>query len=129
MELGTKGYAECTVNGTNTAKAMGSGGLEVLATPAMIALMEKASCESVQPHLEPGSGTVGTFMNVTHDAPSPVGMRIHCTSELVAADDRKLVFRVAAFDEAGKIGGGVHERCIIQNERFQSRANAKLNSQ
>lgn len=126
METGIKGYAELTVNEANSAKTMGSGALDVLATPAMIALMEKAAWTSVQPFLADGEGTVGTLMNITHDAPTPLGMKVHCESELIEADGRKLKFTVAAFDGKGCIGKGTHERFIIKSEKFQAKANEKL---
>ena len=126
METGIKGYAETTVSETISAKAMGSGALDVLATPAMIALMEKAAWTSVQPYLEEGEGTVGILMNITHDAPTPLGMKVHCESELIAVEGRKLKFTVAAFDEKGCIGKGTHERFIIKSEKFQAKANEKL---
>lgn len=125
ISVGIKGTCECTVDEGISAKTMGSGTLDVLATPAMIALMEKTAWTSVQPYLDEGCGTVGTLMNVTHDAPTPFGMKVTCNSELVEVSGRKLVFKVEAFDEAGKIGGGTHERFIIQNEKFQSKANKK----
>ena len=101
-----------------SAKTMGSGTLDVFATPAMIALMEKTAWKSVAPYLEEGCGTVGTLLNVTHDAPTPLGMKVWCESELTEIDGRRLVFSVAAFDETGKIGGGSHERFIVPNEKY-----------
>lgn len=126
METGIKGYAETTVAEAISAKTMGSGALDVLATPAMIALMEKAAWTSVQPFLEDGEGTVGTLMNITHDAPTPLGMKVWCESELTEIDGRKLKFTVTAFDEKGCIGKGTHERFIIKSEKFQTKANEKL---
>ena len=76
LEIGMKGKQEVAADETNSAKTMGSGTLDVFATPAMIALMEKTAWESVQPYLEEGSGTVGTLMNVKQVAASPVGMKI-----------------------------------------------------
>jgi predicted thioesterase len=125
LETGIRGVCELKVDETNSAKTMGSGTLDVLATPAMIALMEKTAWTSVQPYLEEGCGTVGTLLNVTHDAPTPFGMTVRCESELVEIQGRKLVFSITAYDEAGKIGGGTHERFIIQNEKFQNKANSK----
>ena len=109
-----------------TAKAMGSGELSVYATPAMIALMEETAYKSVSAELEEGAGSVGTLMNVEHVSASPVGMKITCKSELVEVDGRKLVFSVEAYDEKGLIGRGRHERFIIQNEKFQKKAEEKL---
>lgn len=125
MEPGIRGEVIFTVEESGSAKTMGSGALDVLATPKMIAMLEKAAWESVQPYLEEGCGTVGTWMNVTHDAATPLGMQVRCTSELTAVDGRKLSFRVEAFDERGPIGHGTHERFIIRNESFQNKTNAK----
>lgn len=113
------------VSEANSAKTMGSGTLDVFATPAMIALMELTAWKSVAEHLDEGCGSVGTLLNVTHDAPTPLGMKVWCESELVEVDGRRLVFQVEAFDEKGKIGGGRHERFVIQNEKFQAKANKK----
>lgn len=126
LETGIKGEAAEVVTESRTAKSMGSGMLEVYATPAMIALIEKAACESVAKELETGKGTVGTLLNVKHLAASPVGMKITAKTELVEIDRRKLVFQVEVYDETGKIGEGVHERFIIENETFQKKADEKL---
>ncbi len=127
LEAGIKGTGSVEVVRENTAAAVGSGMLEVFATPMMIALMEKTACESVAPYLEEGSGTVGTELNVKHVAATPIGMQVTCETELVEVDGRRLVFHVKASDEAGLIGEGTHERFIINNEKFQSKANGKLN--
>ena len=125
METGIKGQVVFTVEESCSAKTMGSGALNVLATPKMIAMLEKAAWESVQPYLEDGCGTVGTQMNVSHDAATPLGMQVTCTSLLTAIDGKKLTFQVEAFDEKGHIGGGSHERFIINNEKFQSKTDQK----
>lgn len=108
-----------------TAKNVGSGTLEVLATPVMIARMEQAAWTAVAPHLEEGNGTVGTLMNAKHLSPTPVGMEVTCRAELTEADGRRLVFRVEARDAKGLVGEGIHERAIIQNERFLAKAKKK----
>ena len=126
LKTGIKGEVVFTADETGSAKTMGSGTLDVLATPKMIAMLEKAAWESVEPYLEEGCGTVGTLMNVTHDAATPLGMQVRCVSELSEIDGKRLLFRVEAFDETGHIGGGVHERYIIVNERFQKKADSKL---
>lgn len=108
-----------------TAKAVGSGTLEVLATPILIARMEQAAWTAVSPALEAGSGTVGTLMNVKHLSPTPVGMSVTCRAELTEVEGRRLVFRVTAWDAAGPVGEGVHERAVIQNDRFLDKAAKK----
>lgn len=125
LKIGTKGTKSVTVTSRNTAKAMGSGTLDVFATPALIALMEETCWTSVAGQLEPGSGTVGTLLEIKHTAPTPVGMEVTCESTLVEADGRRLVFEVTARDSKGVIGEGRHERFVIQNEKFQAKADAK----
>lgn len=126
METGIKNVKEVMVSEANSAKTMGSGTLDVFATPAMIALMEGCSFESVADQLEEGSGTVGISLDVKHVAATPLGMKVRCESELVKVDGRILTFEVKAYDEKGLIGEGTHERCIVYNEKFQNKANAKL---
>lgn len=125
LKIGTKGTKSVTVTSRNTAKVMGSGTLDVFATPALIALMEETCWTSVAGQLEPGSGTVGTLLEIKHTAPTPVGMEVTCESTLVEADGRRLVFEVTARDSKGVIGEGRHERFVIQNEKFQAKADAK----
>ena len=126
LETGIKGTRTVTVNEENTAKAMGSGTLDVFATPALIALMEETCWRSVANELEEGCGTVGTLLEIKHTAPTPVGMEVTCESTLTEVDGRRLVFEVIARDEKGVVGEGKHERFVIQNEKFQVKANAKL---
>ena len=115
-----------TVKKDTTAAVLGSGLLEVYATPAMVALMEETCMRSVQAELEEGCGTVGTGLTIHHISATPVGMKVRCASKLVEVDGRKLVFDVQAFDEAGLIGQGTHERFIIENEKFFQKACKKL---
>ena len=125
LNPGIKGSASVAVTAANTAAAMGSGELNVFATPALAALVEKACWQSVAPELDPGCGTVGTKLELAHNAPTPVGMMVRCESELTAVDGRKLTFAVTAYDEAGPIGKGTHERFIIQNDKFLAKAQGK----
>lgn len=127
LKTGIKGMQEVLVTEANSAKTMGSGTLDVFATPSMIALMEKTAWTSVAEHLEEGNGTVGTELNVKHTAATPLGMTVRCESELIEVDGRRLVFKVAAFDEVGLVGEGTHERFIVNNEKFQGKANSKGN--
>ena len=126
LETGIKGTRTVTVNESNTAKVMGSGTLDVFATPALIALMEETCWRSVAGELEAGCGTVGTLLEIKHTAPTPVGMDVTCEAVLTEVDGRRLVFEVTAHDATGVVGEGRHERFIIQNEKFQTKANAKL---
>ena len=126
LEVGIKGHQEEIVTDALTAKTMGSGVLDVYATPAMLALMEKTAFLSVMPHLNEGCGSVGIKVEIEHLASSPVGMKIKCDSELIGIEGRKLIFSVEASDEKGIIGKGIHERFIVENEKFQEKTNKKL---
>lgn len=125
MDIGIKGKACEVVKEGNTALSMGSGGLKVYATPAMIALAEKAAYLSVEEYLEEGQGTVGTLMDIKHMAATPVGMEVRAESELIEVNNRELTFKIEVFDEREKIGEGIHKRFIVYNEKFQNKANAK----
>ncbi|MBQ3281095.1 MAG: thioesterase family protein [Eubacterium sp.] len=125
METGIKNRMEITVTKEITAKAMGSGELPVLATPAMVALIEEACWRSVADELNDGQGTVGTLLDIKHLSATPVGMRVACESELIGVEGRKLTFVVSVYDEAGLIGEGTHERFIVDNERFLAKAETK----
>lgn len=126
LKPGITGCAEDTVTEERTALSMGSGGLRVYATPRMTAMMEYTAWSSVEPYMEPGAGTVGTRLEVSHISASPVGAHIRYESELVETDRRRLVFNVKAYDDVGLIGEGRHERFIIDNVRFMEKTEAKL---
>lgn len=127
MQTGITGKQTITVTEDKTAAAMGSGTLLVFATPAMIALMENTAYKSVADALEEGQGTVGTRMDVRHVAATPAGMDVTCETKLIEVDRKRLVFEVKAYDAAGVIGEGTHERFIIENEKFMAKAEAKKN--
>lgn len=126
MEKGIRGEASQKADRGTTAAAVGSGRLDVYATPMMIALIERAAHTSVEPHLEKGMGTVGTSLDIKHLSATPIGMTVTAETELIEVDGRRLVFRAEVRDEAGKIGEGTHERFIVQCEKFMSKANGKL---
>lgn len=125
LKTGLKGKETEVVTDKNTALSIGSGELEVYATPAMTALMEKAAYKSVAAYLEEGQGTVGTMLNIVHTSATPIGMTVTSESELIEIDGRKLKFNVIAYDEKGNIGEGTHERFIINNQKFQQKTNSK----
>lgn len=126
IETGMKGRAEAVVAQENTAQAVGSGLVPVFATPYMIALMENAAVNAVQAQLAPDEGTVGIRLDVTHDAATPIGMKVWAEAEVTAVESRKLTFTVTAYDEAEKIGGGTHQRFIIKPEKFLAKTQAKV---
>ena len=130
LETGIIGKDEMIVTEENTASAVGSGGLDVFATPSLIALAEKTAFQSVMPYLEEGQGTVGTHIDIKHIAATPVGMKVFCETELIEIDEvkhRRLVFSVNVYDEVEKIAEGTHERFIIDNDRFLEKAGRKKN--
>ena len=126
LETGLKGRQEEIVTEALSAPHIGSGEAKVFATPMMIALMEKTCRLSVQPFLEEGETTVGTHVDVSHEASTPLGMKVWVESELTEIDRRRLVFSVKAYDEKGLIGQGRPERFIVNSENFQSKAQSKL---
>lgn len=126
IQTGLTCKKKITVTPEMTAAAMGSGALEVLATPSMIALMEGTAQEAVQSLLEDGRGTVGTRIDVCHLAATPVGMEVTCTAEVTEVDRRRIVFTVKAKDEKEVIGEGIHERFVIDNEKFFAKCRQKL---
>lgn len=126
VETGIRGMRSVKVDEGNTAEALGSGMLPVFATPAMIALIEATASQSVAPYLDEGSSTVGTHLDIAHSAASPVGIEVTCETELVEVDRRRLVFSVIVRDTVGEVGSGTHERFIVDNGKFMSKANSKL---
>lgn len=126
LQTGITGEARCLVTAETTAANLGSGELEVFATPAMIALIEKAAWQSVAPHLEEGCGTVGTALRVRHLSATPVGMEVTARTELYEIDGRRLVFKVEVRDAKGVVGDGEHERFIVKNESFLRKTKGKL---
>ena len=121
LKPGLTGTAETVVRETNTALAMGSGSLHVFATPSMIALMEQAACNAVAACLDDESTSVGTLVNITHDAATGMGKKVTTTATLTAVEGRKLVFEITAADEDKQIGKGTHERFIVNKEKFMAK--------
>ena len=121
MEIGLKYESTTVVSAANTAATLGSGDMDVFATPAMVALMENAAMLAVRDHLPEGSATVGTQISTSHLKASPLGASITASAELIEVDGRRLTFAVKAWDEKGTIGEGEHERFIVDRERFLSK--------
>ena len=124
VQIGASFTVHKTVTDELTAAAVGSGALPVFGTPFMLGMMENAALQCLQQFLEEGQGSVGTHLDVSHDAPTPVGM----TVTGVSANGKMVDFAVEASDEKGPIGKGTHTRAIISNERFLNKCNAKLDA-
>ena len=105
----------------DTASVYGSGALEVFATPAMIALMEKTCLESVADKIGEGNTTVGIAVNINHLKASPVGSTIRCEAEITEVDRRRLVFEVKCFEGETLVGEGIHERFVVDSQKFMSK--------
>lgn len=126
LKPGLKGSAALLVDEAHTAPRIGSGRVHVLATPVMINLMEAAALDAAEHLLRPGSQSLGTRLDVSHVAATPVGMRVRATAEVTEVDGNRVTFRVEAHDEAELIGEGTHERIVVDVERFDRRVRRKL---
>ena len=126
ITIGMKGEVATEVEREDTAYEVGSGSLLVYATPCMVALMEGAACEAIAEAIPEGKTSVGTELNISHIAATPVGLQVRATAEVTAVEGSMISFRVEAFDETGKIGEGTHKRAVITTQRFLDKTYAKL---
>ena len=126
IHVGLVGEASQTVEPAQLASAFGSGSIEVFATPALIALMERAACQALEGQLSDTQTSVGTRIDVRHLAPTPLGVEVRARAELIGIDGRTLVFRVEAFDPVEKIGEGTHERAVVDATRLVAKATSKV---
>src|SRR5919112_2995037 len=125
LQPGLTGTTEILVGTRDTAPHIGSGKIKVLATPVMVSLMEEAALNAVEGLLPQGFQTVGTRLDITHVAATPVGLHVIARAELTRVDGRRLTFRIWADDERDRIGEGTHERIIVNVARFDLRAQEK----
>ena len=127
--IGSSCQLEQIVTDELTAAKVGSGALPVFGTPFMAGMMEMAAMNVLQNFLPEGQSSVGTRLDITHDAPTPVGMKVWAEAEItnVSENGKMVDFTVKAWDEKGPIGQGTHTRAIINAERFLAKCRAKLN--
>lgn len=118
LETGLRGRATMQVTPESTAQAWGSGDVPVFGTPSLVALLEAAAVNALVGHLEPGETTVGTWIEVSHLAASPVGVLISAEAELTGVDGRSLTFSLVAHDHRQKVGEAQHRRTIVSRQRF-----------
>ena len=123
MEIGIQNQLKETVFEGESAKNIGSGELDVLATPCLIAIIEKACWQLVSPYLEQGQSTVGSKVDLLHLYPTAIGKEITVDVELIDIDRRRLTFKIEAHDDKNKIAEGQHERFIIDKEKFIAKTN------
>jgi predicted thioesterase len=126
LTLGLTGSAHLMVAAEHTAPSIGSGKVPVLATPVMINLIEAAALAAVEHLLPEGHQSLGIHLDVRHFAATPIGMRVDATAELTGVDGRTLTFAVEARDEKEPIGGGSHQRVVVNVARFDERIQRKL---
>ena len=126
ITVGMKGHATMLVERGDTAYEVGSGSLLVYATPCMAALMEGAACEAIATALPEEKTSVGTELNISHLAATPVGLEVRAEAEVTAVEGSMITFQVTAYDEAGKIGEGTHKRAVVTTQRFLDKVYAKL---
>ena len=125
LPAGLQGSAELVVGEQHTAPRIGSGRIRVLATPVMINLIEAAALAAVEQSLPENHQSLGTHLDITHIAATPVGMRVRATAEVLRVEGRTIYFRVTAEDEREVIGEGTHERVVVNVERFDRRVQEK----
>jgi fluoroacetyl-CoA thioesterase len=125
LKPGLTGRTELVVGEEHTAPRVGSGRVRVLATPVMINLFEAAALDALDKHLAPGYQSLGTVLNVRHIAATPVGMRVRATAEIVKVEGRTVFLKVKAEDEKELIGDGLHERVVVNVEKFSQRVAKK----
>jgi predicted thioesterase len=125
LRSGLCGEATVVVDNTNTAEALGSGSVQVFATPAMAALVEAAAVQAVAEHLGEDQTTVGVYLDLQHLAATPVGLTVRAEAKLVQVEGRRLTFRVTAYDDVEQIGIGSHQRMLVDTQRFLSRTESK----
>ena len=126
ITVGMNGEGGTTVEREDTAMEVGSGDLMVYATPCMVALMEGAACEAIAEAMGENQTTVGTALNIEHISATPVGLEVRAVAEVTAVEGKVITFDVKAFDEAGEIGHGTHQRVMVNAQKFLDRAYAKL---
>ena len=126
ITVGMKGIVRTNVEKADTALEVGSGSLLVNATPCMVALMEGAACEAIEQAISDDKTSVGTYLEINHLSATPVGLEVWAEAEVIAVDGSMITFKVEAFDEAGKIGEGIHKRAMITVQRFLDKAYTKL---
>ena len=125
LSIGLNAEVSLTVTELDTAARWGSGLVPVFSTPALVGIMEAAAVKAVDGHLPEGQTTVGGHIDVRHLAATPVRMQVRAHAELTSIDGRKLIFQIEAWDELEKIGEALHERFVIDKEKFITRVQAK----
>lgn len=123
--IGAKAAAETVAEEGRLAVTVGSGSLRVYATPMLSALMEEAACKAIEPYLEDGETTVGTYLELSHTAATPEGMKVMAEAEIIEVSGREVTYSITARDEVGEIGSCTHKRVQVGSDRFMHKVNGK----
>lgn len=126
ISVGMRGEVATLVEREDTALEVGSGSLLVYATPCMVALMEGAACEAISGALSDDKTSVGISLDISHLSATPVGLEVRAEAEVIAVEGSTITFQLTAYDEAGKIGEGIHKRAVITTQRFLDKVYSKL---
>ena len=121
LATGLRGEVRLTVTDADTARALGSGSVDVLGTPRVVALVEEASCKALENRLDPGSTSVGMRIRLDHLLPTPVGVEVVAEAVLERIEGRRLTFTVSASDERGLVAAGKVTRVVVDVERFMNK--------
>jgi fluoroacetyl-CoA thioesterase len=125
LSIGLRGTASLTVSAEDTAEALGSGNVPVFSTPRLVALVEQAAVNAISNRLAPGETSVGTRIEISHLAATPIGQEVRAEARLAVVDGRRMTFEVVAYDAREKIGEGTHDRVVIDEQRFLERVRRK----
>ena len=126
IKVGMTAQVETIVEKEDTAQLVGSGDLLVYATPCMVALMEGAACEAIAPAMKEEKTSVGTELSIRHISATPVGLEVRAEAEVTEVNGNTITFLVTAYDEAGKIGEGIHKRAVVTTQKFLDKTYSKL---
>ena len=126
ISVGMKGSASTVAEREDTAYEVGSGSLLVYATPCMVALMEGAACDAIAEALPEDKTSVGTELQIKHLSATPVGLEVRAEAEVTEVEGNTITFQVTAYDEAGKIGEGLHKRVVVTTQKFLDKTYSKL---
>lgn len=126
ITIGMNSTAETIVSAENLASTVGSGSLDVFATPMMTALMEKAAASAISGAMENDETTVGTMLSINHNSATPLGMKVKAFAEVIEVNGREITFKVTAEDDKGEVGSGTHKRFVVYGEKFMNKVKSKL---
>ena len=125
VSVGAKGQFEQVVETRHLASELDSSLASVLSTPTMVAMMEQAAINAIQPFLDAGESSVGMSIEVSHTAATPPGHHARAEAEVTKVEGRRLEFSVRAFDDVEQIGSGTHRRAVIDAAKFNDRLKTK----